>query len=177
MGVTYGKKDIRNKVDCSPASAYAGLLSNHNGEDQHPGQMAEDQEEPLVGQGQGSEDQEEPLEGSGQMAEDQKEQLDGQDEKSNDLIIQPKKLLNPIRISRSHRELHRELRMTHNRNLCAAGKPELQRVLEQRNWKQEMKQRREAEEKSRSPLQQEVIKRSLRLEEVGRWRTYSHLQQ
>uniref|UniRef100_A0A674B1H3 Uncharacterized protein n=1 Tax=Salmo trutta TaxID=8032 RepID=A0A674B1H3_SALTR len=31
----------------------------------------------------------------------------------SDLIIQLKKPLNPVRVSKSHQELHRELRMTH----------------------------------------------------------------
>ncbi|CDQ63900.1 unnamed protein product [Oncorhynchus mykiss] len=85
-----------------------------------------------------------------------------------DLIIQPKKRLNLVRVSKSHQELHRELRMTHKRGPCLEVKPELQRVLEQRNWEQGMKQRREAEEekKNRSPLQQELLKRHQRLEEV-----------
>lgn len=33
----------------------------------------------------------------------------------SDLIIQLKKPLNPVRVSKSHQELHRELRMTHKR--------------------------------------------------------------
>lgn len=54
------------------------------------------------------------------------------------------------------------------RGPCLEVKPELQRVLEQRNWEQGMKQRREAEQekKNRSPLQQELLKRHQRLEEV-----------
>uniref|UniRef100_A0A8C7IH45 Actin-associated protein FAM107A n=1 Tax=Oncorhynchus kisutch TaxID=8019 RepID=A0A8C7IH45_ONCKI len=84
------------------------------------------------------------------------------------LIIQPKKRLNLVRVSKSHQELHRELRMTHKRGPCLNVKPELQRVLEQRNWEQGMKQRKEAEEekKNRSPLQQELLKRHQRLEEL-----------
>ncbi|XP_010896240.1 actin-associated protein FAM107A isoform X2 [Esox lucius] len=149
MGVTYGKKDIRrNKVDCPPASAHAGLLSNHDGEH---------------GQGQGSEDLEEHRKSGGSTPE-----LEGQNGNGSDLIIQPKKLLNPVRISRSHRELHKELKMTHKRNPCMEGKPELQRVLEQRNWKQGMEQRREAEEDKSKSLQQELMKRCQRSEELER---------
>uniref|UniRef100_A0A8C7IH26 Actin-associated protein FAM107A n=1 Tax=Oncorhynchus kisutch TaxID=8019 RepID=A0A8C7IH26_ONCKI len=94
-------------------------------------------------------------------------QPESQEEEGRDLIIQPKKRLNLVRVSKSHQELHRELRMTHKRGPCLNVKPELQRVLEQRNWEQGMKQRKEAEEekKNRSPLQQELLKRHQRLEE------------
>uniref|UniRef100_A0A4W5KNA3 Family with sequence similarity 107 member A n=1 Tax=Hucho hucho TaxID=62062 RepID=A0A4W5KNA3_9TELE len=89
-----------------------------------------------------------------------------EEEGVSDMIIQLKKPLNLVRVSKSHQELHRELRMTHKRGL--EGKPELQHVLEQRNWEQGMKQRREAEEenKNRFPLQLELLKRHQRLEEV-----------
>ncbi|XP_045080043.1 uncharacterized protein LOC121578462 [Coregonus clupeaformis] len=133
-------------------SAHAGLLSDRDGEQ---------------GQGQGAEDQEDPEHGK---AGGPPPQPEGQEEEGSDLIIQPKKLLNPVRVSKSHQELHRELRMTHKRGPCLEGKPELQHVLEQRNWEQGVKQRREAEEekKNRSPLQQELLKRHQRLEELER---------
>ncbi|XP_024229680.1 actin-associated protein FAM107A isoform X2 [Oncorhynchus tshawytscha] len=128
------------------ASAHTGLLSDQDGEQ---GQRAEDQEQGKSG-------------GSPPQPESQEE--------GRDLIIQPKKRLNLVRVSKSHQELHRELRMTHKRGPCLDVKPELQRVLEQRNWEQGMKQRREAEEekKNRSPLQQELLKRHQRLEELER---------
>ncbi|KAL0978137.1 hypothetical protein UPYG_G00166620 [Umbra pygmaea] len=147
MGVTCGKKDTRrNKVDCPPASAHNYQLRKPVGE-----------------QGRGAED-EDP--GHSRVA-GTTPQLQGQEEKPSDLIIKPKKLINPVRVSKSHQELHRELRMTHKRNPYLKEKPELQRVLEQRNWKQGMKQRREMEEKmSRTPLQQELFKRHQRLQEL-----------
>ncbi|CAB1315293.1 unnamed protein product [Coregonus sp. 'balchen'] len=106
---------------CPPASAHAGLLSDRDGEQ---------------GQGQGAEDQEDPEHGK---AGGPPPQPEGQEEEGSDLIIQPKKLLNP-------------------------------HVLEQRNWEQGVKQRREAEEekKNRSPFQQELLKRHQRLEELER---------
>eukprot|EP00063_Salmo_salar_P012964 XP_013987799.1 PREDICTED: protein FAM107B-like isoform X2 [Salmo salar] len=128
------------------ASAHADLLSEQDGEQ---GQRAEDQEQGKSG-------------GSPPQPE-------SQGEEGRDLIIQPKKRPNLVRVSKSHQELHRELRMTHKRGPCLEVKPELQRVLEQRNWEQGMKQRREAEEKKkRSPLQQELLKRHQRLEELER---------
>lgn len=44
-------------------------------------------------------------------------------------------------------------------------KPELQRVLEQRNRAQALKQDRKQDEE-RSPLEQELLKRQMRLEKV-----------
>ncbi|XP_041743784.1 actin-associated protein FAM107A [Coregonus clupeaformis] len=158
MGVTYGKKS-EHHLQLSPtrsttplngtASAHSGLLSEQDGE-QGQGQCAEDKEHGKSG-------------GSPPQPE-------SQEEEGRDLIIQPKKRLNPVRVSKSHQELHRELRMTHKRGPCLEVKPELQRVLEQRNWEHGMKQRREAEEekKNRSPLQQELFKRHQRLEELER---------
>ena len=35
-------------------------------------------------------------------------------EESNDLII-PKKLINPVKVSKNHQELHKELKMTYKR--------------------------------------------------------------
>uniref|UniRef100_A0A673GFB9 Actin-associated protein FAM107A n=1 Tax=Sinocyclocheilus rhinocerous TaxID=307959 RepID=A0A673GFB9_9TELE len=76
-------------------------------------------------------------------------------------LIRPKKLHNPIKASKSHRELQRELIITHKR--LAEEKPELQRVLEQRNRAQVLKQDRKQEEE-KSPLEQELLKRQMRLE-------------
>jgi len=45
-------------------------------------------------------------------------------------------------------------------------KPELQRVLEQRNRAQALKQERKQEEE-KSPLEQELLKRQMRLEKVN----------
>ncbi|KAL7833042.1 hypothetical protein SRHO_G00300600 [Serrasalmus rhombeus] len=85
-------------------------------------------------------------------------------------LIRPKKLPNPVKASRSHRELHRELLITHKRGAVVEEKPELQRVLEQRNRAQALRQELEEEEerKKRSPLEQELLRRQQRLERLER---------
>ncbi|XP_050969493.1 protein FAM107B isoform X1 [Labeo rohita] len=80
-------------------------------------------------------------------------------------LIRPKKLHNPIKASKSHRELQRELIITHKRGTVVEEKPELQRVLEQRNRAQALKQDRKQDEE-RSPLEQELLKRQMRLEKI-----------
>ncbi|MEE6501852.1 hypothetical protein FKM82_004337 [Ascaphus truei] len=89
--------------------------------------------------------------------------LDGNQE-----LIKPKKLLNPVKASRSHQELHRELLMNHKRGLGIDTKPELQRVLEHRRRDKIEQQKREEEQikKLQSPFEQELLKRQQRLEQV-----------
>ncbi|KAM8755975.1 actin-associated protein FAM107A isoform 1-T1 [Acanthopagrus schlegelii] len=89
-----------------------------------------------------------------------------EEESSN--LIRPQKPLNPLTASRSHQELHKELRMTHKRRVSQEGKSELQRALEKRKWEQRMKESRDQEEarRSRSPLHQELVKRQQRLEKL-----------
>ncbi|XP_018929207.1 protein FAM107B-like isoform X2 [Cyprinus carpio] len=82
-------------------------------------------------------------------------------------LIRPKKLHNPIKASKSHRELQRELIITHKRGAVVEEKPELQRVLEKRNRAQVLKQDRKQEEE-KSPLEQELLKRQMRLEKFER---------
>lgn len=86
----------------------------------------------------------------------------------DDDLIKPKKLINPVKASKSHQELHRELLMNHQRGV--ENKPELQRVLEQRKREQMIKQRKQEEEARRkiSPLEQELLKRHKKLEELER---------
>uniref|UniRef100_A0A8C5S3S0 Actin-associated protein FAM107A n=1 Tax=Laticauda laticaudata TaxID=8630 RepID=A0A8C5S3S0_LATLA len=83
-------------------------------------------------------------------------------------LIKPKKLLNPVRASKSHQELHRELLMNHRRGV--ESKPELQRVLEHRRRNQLLKQRKEEDEakKFKSPFEQELLKRQQKLDELER---------
>jgi len=85
-------------------------------------------------------------------------------------LIKPKKLLNPVRASKSHQELHRELLMNHRRGLGVESKPELQRVLEHRRRNQLMRQRKEEEEakKLKSPFEQELLKRQQKLDQLER---------
>ncbi|XP_051987047.1 protein FAM107B isoform X2 [Xyrauchen texanus] len=82
-------------------------------------------------------------------------------------LIRPKKLHNPINVSKSHRELHQELIITQKRGGVVEEKPELQRVLEQRNRAHALKQERQVEEQ-KSPLEQELLKRQMRLEKFER---------
>uniref|UniRef100_UPI0037E7E6FB protein FAM107B n=1 Tax=Semicossyphus pulcher TaxID=241346 RepID=UPI0037E7E6FB len=94
--------------------------------------------------------------------------LQSEEESSN--LIRPQKPLNPVTASKSHKELHKELRLSHNRRVLHEGKTELQRALEKRKWEQRMKASRDQEEaqKSGSPLQRELLKRHQRLEKLER---------
>ncbi|EMP30089.1 hypothetical protein UY3_12789, partial [Chelonia mydas] len=85
-------------------------------------------------------------------------------------LIKPKKLLNPVKASKSHQELHRELLMNHKRGLGVESKPELQRVLEHRRRNQLLRQKKEEEEakKLQSPFEQELLKRQQRLDQLER---------
>ncbi|XP_041747564.1 protein FAM107B isoform X2 [Coregonus clupeaformis] len=88
----------------------------------------------------------------------------------DDDLIKPKKLLNPVKASKSHQDLQRELLMSQKRG-CVVGvesKPELQRVLEARKREKMIKQRKEEDEarKKISPLEQELLKRKEKLEEL-----------
>ncbi|XP_016332244.1 uncharacterized protein LOC107680723 isoform X3 [Sinocyclocheilus anshuiensis] len=79
-------------------------------------------------------------------------------------LIRPKKLHNPVKASKSHRELQRELIITHKRGAVVEEKPELQRVLQQRNRAQALKQDIK-QDKEKSPLEQELLKRQMRQRE------------
>ncbi|XP_067907733.1 protein FAM107B-like isoform X2 [Heterodontus francisci] len=85
-------------------------------------------------------------------------------------LIRPKKLLNPVKASRSHQELHRELLMNQKRGVGTENKPELQRVLEYRRRDQLIRQRKEEEEaqKKKSPFELQLQKRQQRLEQLER---------
>uniref|UniRef100_A0A4W5NK67 Actin-associated protein FAM107A n=1 Tax=Hucho hucho TaxID=62062 RepID=A0A4W5NK67_9TELE len=85
-------------------------------------------------------------------------------------LIKPKKLLNPVKASKSHQDLQRELLMSQKRGgvVGVESKPELQRVLEARKREKMIKQRKEEDEarKKISPLEQELLKRKDKLEEL-----------
>ncbi|XP_053171505.1 actin-associated protein FAM107A [Scomber japonicus] len=100
-----------------------------------------------------------------QALSSQPQSEDCQEQSSN--LIRPQKPLNPLTASKSHRQLHKELRMTHKR-VSQEGRTELQRALEKRKWEQRMKASREQEEakKNRSPLHQELLKRHQRLDKL-----------
>uniref|UniRef100_A0AAZ1XR39 Actin-associated protein FAM107A n=1 Tax=Oreochromis aureus TaxID=47969 RepID=A0AAZ1XR39_OREAU len=86
-------------------------------------------------------------------------------------LIKPKKLVNPVKASKSHQELHRELLSSYKRGgVSVEMKPELQRVLESRRRDQLIRQRKEEDEARRkvSPLEAELLKRHKKLEELER---------
>ncbi|XP_041812526.1 protein FAM107B [Chelmon rostratus] len=91
-----------------------------------------------------------------------------EEDEDNDLI-KPKKLVNPVKASKSHQELHRELMSSCKRGGASVEmKPELQRVLESRKRDQLIKQRKQEDEAHRkiSPLEAELLKRHKKLEEL-----------
>ncbi|XP_070815999.1 protein FAM107B isoform X2 [Chaetodon trifascialis] len=93
-----------------------------------------------------------------------------EDDEDNNLI-KPKKLVNPVKASKSHQELHRELMSSCKRGGASVEmKPELQRVLESRKRDQLIKQRKQEEEAHRkiSPLEAELLRRHKKLEELER---------
>ncbi|KAG7332153.1 hypothetical protein KOW79_003987 [Hemibagrus wyckioides] len=77
----------------------------------------------------------------------------------------PRNPNNPVKTSRSHQELHRELLMAHRKGLAVCCKPELQMVLERR--KKEQTQKEEGEQ-CRSPLEQVLLQRQQKQQEVMR---------
>ncbi|KAM8994725.1 actin-associated protein FAM107A [Ara ararauna] len=83
-------------------------------------------------------------------------------------LIKPKKLLNPIKASKSHQELHRELLMNHKRGLSMESKPELQRVLEHRRRNQLIRKKKEEEDakKLQCPFKKELLNRHQRLDQL-----------
>ncbi|KAM6927577.1 actin-associated protein FAM107A [Xenentodon cancila] len=91
-------------------------------------------------------------------------------EEERSTLIRPQKPLGPLTASRSHQELHKELWMSHRRRVAQEGKTELQRALEKRKWEQRMKARQDQEEAkwNMSPLNQELLKRQRRLENLER---------
>ncbi|XP_051269949.1 protein FAM107B isoform X1 [Dicentrarchus labrax] len=99
----------------------------------------------------------------------QPDYLEGEEDED---LIKPKKLVNPVKASKSHQELHRELMSSCKRGhgVSVEMKPELQRVLESRKRDQLIKQRKQEEEAHRkiSPLEAELLKRHRKLEELER---------
>ncbi|XP_055970631.1 protein FAM107B isoform X1 [Sorex fumeus] len=84
----------------------------------------------------------------------------------NPELIQPQKLINPVKMSRNHQDLHRELLMNQKRGLAPQNKPELQKVMEKRKRDQVMKQKEEAAQKKKSDLEVELLKRQQKLEQL-----------
>ncbi|CAL8263613.1 unnamed protein product [Merluccius merluccius] len=85
-----------------------------------------------------------------------------------DELIRPKKLINPVKTSRNHQDLHRELMMNQKMGLAPQNKPELQKVLEKRKREQVLKAQKEEQEahKKKSDLEIELMKRQQKLEQL-----------
>ncbi|KAM4828793.1 protein FAM107B isoform 2-T2 [Thomomys bottae] len=87
-------------------------------------------------------------------------------EDDNPELIRPQKLINPVKTSRNHQDLHRELLMNQKRGLAPQNKPELQKVMEKRKRDQVIKQKEEAAQKKKSDLELELLKRQQKLEQL-----------
>ncbi|CAH2275644.1 FAM107B isoform X2 [Pelobates cultripes] len=84
----------------------------------------------------------------------------------NSELIKPHKLINPVKSSRNHQDLHRELMMNQKRGLSPQNKPELQKVMEKRKRDQIIKQQKEEAELKKSDFEKELQKRHQMLEEM-----------
>ncbi|XP_065104033.1 protein FAM107B isoform X2 [Paramisgurnus dabryanus] len=87
----------------------------------------------------------------------------GHNRDNADVVDGPWNLHNPVKASRSHQELHKELLLAHKNGLVVCCKPELQMVLERR--KREQSQKEEGEQ-NRSPLEQVLLKRQQKHQEM-----------
>nr|XP_012593457.1 protein FAM107B isoform X1 [Microcebus murinus] len=87
-------------------------------------------------------------------------------EDDNPELIRPQKLINPVKNSRNHQDLHRELLMNQKRGLAPQNKPELQKVMEKRKRDQVIKQKEEEAQKKKSDLEIELLKRQQKLEQL-----------
>ncbi|XP_078402757.1 protein FAM107B-like isoform X1 [Cetorhinus maximus] len=85
-------------------------------------------------------------------------QLDGNTE-----LIRPKKLNNPVKDSKSYRDLHRELVLIHKRGFVLQNKPELQQVMEQR--KHDLLREQEKAEQPKTDFEEELKKRYQKLQQ------------
>ncbi|XP_021503170.1 protein FAM107B isoform X2 [Meriones unguiculatus] len=84
----------------------------------------------------------------------------------NPELIRPQKLINPVKISRNHQDLHRELLMNQKRGLAPQNKPELQKVMEKRKRDQVIKQKEQEAQRKKSDLEIELFKRQQKLEQL-----------
>ncbi|XP_003228032.3 protein FAM107B isoform X1 [Anolis carolinensis] len=87
-------------------------------------------------------------------------------DEDNPELIRPQKLINPVKSSRNHQDLHRELRMNQKRGLAPQNKPELQKVMERRKRDLVFKQKEEEAQKKKSDLEIELLKRQQKLEQL-----------
>ncbi|XP_043572697.1 protein FAM107B-like isoform X2 [Chiloscyllium plagiosum] len=85
------------------------------------------------------------------------------DEKTE--LITPKKLNNPMKDSKSYRDLHRELIFIQKRGVVLQNKPELQQVMEQR--KCNLPREQEKAKQTKTDFEEELKKRYQKLEQVS----------
>ncbi|XP_043572698.1 protein FAM107B-like isoform X3 [Chiloscyllium plagiosum] len=83
------------------------------------------------------------------------------DEKTE--LITPKKLNNPMKDSKSYRDLHRELIFIQKRGVVLQNKPELQQVMEQR--KCNLPREQEKAKQTKTDFEEELKKRYQKLEQ------------
>ncbi|OCT89202.1 protein FAM107B isoform X2 [Xenopus laevis] len=84
----------------------------------------------------------------------------------NSELIRPHKLVNPVKTSRNHQDLHRELLMNQKRGLSPQNKPELQKVMEKRKRDQIIKEQKVEAEQKKTEFEKELQKRHQMLEEM-----------
>uniref|UniRef100_A0A803J894 Family with sequence similarity 107 member B n=2 Tax=Xenopus tropicalis TaxID=8364 RepID=A0A803J894_XENTR len=84
----------------------------------------------------------------------------------NPELIRPQKLVNPVKTSRNHQDLHRELLLNQKRGLSPQNKPELQKVMEKRKRDQIFKQQQVEAEQKKTEFEKELQKRHQMLEEM-----------
>ncbi|XP_043943880.1 protein FAM107B-like isoform X1 [Protopterus annectens] len=87
-------------------------------------------------------------------------------EEDSSELVKPKRLVNPVKASRNHQDLHRELLMNQKRGLILQNKPELQKVMEKRKRDQVVKQKEEEAQNKKSDLEIELQKRQQKLEQL-----------
>ncbi|XP_073407382.1 protein FAM107B isoform X2 [Dendrobates tinctorius] len=87
-------------------------------------------------------------------------------ESDNPELIKPHKLVNPVKGSRNHQDLHRELLLNQKRGLSPQNKPELQKVMEKRKRDQVIKQQKAEADQKKSDFELELEKRHQKLEEM-----------
>ncbi|XP_078053993.1 protein FAM107B-like [Mustelus asterias] len=80
----------------------------------------------------------------------------------NNELITPKKLINPVKDSKSYRDLHHELVLNHKRGFVLQNKPELQRVMEQRKF--DLLRQQDKAEQPISDFEEELQKRYQKLQ-------------
>ncbi|MEQ2277575.1 hypothetical protein XENORESO_004540 [Xenotaenia resolanae] len=95
--------------------------------------------------------------------------IENQQQEEDDLI-KPQKLINPILASLQWRALHQELLFCHRRGMLPRKKPELERVLENKN--REQLKKRELALQPRSDLEVKLRRRQQRIQlyELENWR-------